>query len=148
MSRNLLQTECDVCDSEVEMVEDPRKITVEDAGVYFEEYESMVVADAECTRCHAKYLAWVEPPQNSDSQRSSNGAKKFFDLSYRSTFNDEPGEEDIKHCSRNLELKRAKEEDQRLQKLRDRIRKRAGKLTEQEANLVISLLDVIDDLKE
>ncbi len=46
MSRNLCSTVCDFCGHDVEMTEEPRKITENDAGVYYREYEGMLVADA------------------------------------------------------------------------------------------------------
>jgi hypothetical protein len=56
----------------------------------------MSVANAECPVCKAKYLAWVYPPTKGRHAGRSyyhNGA--FYDLSFRSTFNDEPGESDL-----------------------------------------------------
>jgi hypothetical protein len=56
-----------------------------------------VVAAATCAKCGAKYLAWVDDR----AMRRPLGASHrfvgdlFFDLSFRSTFNDEPGPDDL-----------------------------------------------------
>ncbi len=64
MSRNLNSTTCDQCGHDVELIEKPRPITVKDAGSYFKEYEGMLVANAECPMCMAKYLALVDKDQH------------------------------------------------------------------------------------
>lgn len=85
MSRNLAMTHCYYCHEEVKLDEEPRPITKEESGVYYDEYATMPVANATCTICEAKYLAWTHYP---DGQI---GEGPFVDLSFRSTFNDEPG---------------------------------------------------------
>ena len=60
MSRNLASTHCDFCGAYPVLIEDPRPITKEEAGRYFNEYEGMLVANADCPFCWAKYLAWVD----------------------------------------------------------------------------------------
>lgn len=94
MSRNLLRTECYFCGHEVSMVEKPRLITHEEARVYFNEYAGMTVANAECGACEAQYLAWVAPPPG-DRPTDPYAEGPFYDLSFRSTFNDEPGDDDM-----------------------------------------------------
>ena len=97
MSRNLGRTNCDYCDDALRLEEAARPITREDAGAYFEEYEGMLVAAASCPSCGAEYLAWVDARQcASFGTDFGQGPEKcgFFDLSYRSAFNDEPGERD------------------------------------------------------
>lgn len=94
MSRNLLQTRCERCGSRVRMTEPPREITPADAGRYFHDYKGMIVANAECSVCHARYLAWVKTSSAMGWYQSAPEGG-FFDLSFRSTFNDEPGEEDL-----------------------------------------------------
>jgi len=101
MSRNLLADKCVVCGDEVELDEHPRQITKEDAGTYLDEYRGMLVAKAHCPSCEAQYLAWMDDT-NSETRRRwpgrprSNSARpgRPFDLSYQSSFNDEPGEGD------------------------------------------------------
>lgn len=94
MSRNLANTSCDRCGaSSVRLDEAPRLITKIEAGYYFDEYRGMKVANATCPRCQARYLAWV-----SDLPRSGGWVDPdaiYFDLSYRSTFNDEPSVRDL-----------------------------------------------------
>lgn len=85
MSRNLARTDCYFCGGHVVDVEEPREITAEDCGAYLETYAGMTVANAECRVCGAKYLAWVT------TLFSWHGR----DLSFRSTFNDEPGDADM-----------------------------------------------------
>lgn len=57
------------------------------------------VADAECVDCKTKYTAWVGPAEGNYGRRVIDinliEEHGFYDLSYRSTFNDEPGKEDI-----------------------------------------------------
>jgi hypothetical protein len=103
MSRNLCDTHCQFCGEcdTVELVEDRRPIREDEAGCYFEEYEGMLVANAACNLCEAKYLAWVDerplkrPRFWLGVRREPRHGDPFFDLSHRSTFNDEPGEEDM-----------------------------------------------------
>lgn len=119
MSRNLCKTNCDWCGcDEVDLTGPEHQITPNEAGRYFSEFERMIVADAECMVCGAKYLAWVdergrepwrhplarldpsgEPyiPDHVFDRHSAPG--HFFDLSYRSSFNDEPGEADMGFAS-------------------------------------------------
>lgn len=109
MSRNLCETRCCECPApRVALVERPRPIEKADAGPYFGEFEKMIVANAECPLCGAQYLAWVdergrEPyvfPEGSRISgthaftRHADEENDYFDLSYRSTFDDEPGESD------------------------------------------------------
>lgn len=76
MSRNIGRETCAFCHSEIELLERPRLITPADAGdYYFKEHEGMTVTKAQCPVCLAQYLAWTER----------------HDLSFRSTFNNEPG---------------------------------------------------------
>ena len=59
MSRNLARTDCLFCSGDVKIVGAQRPVTRDDCGVYYNEYAGMIVADAECVDCKAKYLAWV-----------------------------------------------------------------------------------------
>lgn len=96
MSRNIGNTCCSECGDEVVLVGETHPITNDEAGVYFGEYAGMLVADAECESCKTRYLAWVKPaPRMSLLFRGPRTGEPFFDLSYRSSFNDEPGEGDI-----------------------------------------------------
>jgi hypothetical protein len=103
MSRNLSRTDCYFCGDVPKLVEVPRPITAEEAGVYFAEYEGLLVANAECPRCGAKYLAWVDERGYVRPElwcgmlvapRVPDDDIGFVDLSFRSTFNDEPGDAD------------------------------------------------------
>jgi len=103
MSRNLGDTFCKFCGEPVVMVEEPRAITRKEAGVYFDvrdgySYCNMQCANAECPVCKAKYLAWVSLKNCLGYTRHHYGdqvnERGFFDLSFRSTFNDEEGAED------------------------------------------------------
>jgi hypothetical protein len=103
VSRNLGRCRCYFCGTEPTLDEQPRPITAEDAGYYFAEYEGMLVANATCSLCRAKYIAWV------DMRTCANTAyyggyrldlyarygDAFFDLSFRNSFNDEPSVEDL-----------------------------------------------------
>jgi hypothetical protein len=85
------------------------EITEQEGGVYYKEFSPMVVADAECEVCGAKYLAWVdergrEPwvgngtiyhfKNYADPDHYDDPRRAFFDLSYRKAFNDEPAKAD------------------------------------------------------
>lgn len=94
MSRNLGQTNCYYCPGEIKLVESPRTITKEEMGGY-SQFTEMIVANAECATCAAKYLAWIEIPGDTYLTRRPNDTREFSDLSFRSTFNDEPGEDDL-----------------------------------------------------
>jgi len=97
MSHNLARSNCYFCEGPVVHEEPPRPITRDEAGGYFNEYEGMLVANAHCAWCEAKYLAWVH---GREDWRFGHLAPRnrpdapHVDLSFRSTFNDEPGDED------------------------------------------------------
>lgn len=96
MSRNLGQRNCAFCPSPVVLKEAERAVTEKDVNGYYTEYEGMLVADAECPACLAKYLAWVTGPKGSNwNGFPKEEGQTHVDLSFRSTFNDEPGEEDL-----------------------------------------------------
>lgn len=98
MSRNLCRTDCVRCRSVPVLMETPRPITPAEAGDYFKEYEGMMVARAECPVCDARYLAWCDMSTiTGESKRYwlnmvalDRAISPFFDLSFLSTFNDEP----------------------------------------------------------
>lgn len=95
MSRNLCKTECDRCGTErLALEEGFRPITRAEAGKYFDEYDGMRVAKAYCPTCGAQYLAWEHYPWEPVPEKSPH-VPPYVDLSFRSTFNDEPGEEDL-----------------------------------------------------
>lgn len=73
--------------------EPPRSILPSEAGRYYEEFSNLSVALAHCTLCKAQYLAWF----NYNGVRTP-GDGRIVDLSYRSTFNDEPSESDLPPC--------------------------------------------------
>lgn len=92
MSRNLGDTSCAICHSDVALTGAAHAITREEAGVYFDEYVGMIVADAECPRCAAKYLAWIK---RKSWTRDDRDTRLFVDLSFRHSFDDEPAAEDL-----------------------------------------------------
>ncbi len=95
MSRNLCKTNCDVCGHDVMLLEPERAITESDTGPhYFAEFRGLLVANAECPMCLAKYLAWVRWP-NSGSSWGNRHDGTHFDLSYREAFDDEPSAADL-----------------------------------------------------
>jgi hypothetical protein len=93
VSRNLCRVDCYYCGEIPVLEEAPRRISKKEAGVYFDEYEGMFVAKATCFTCEAKYLAWVSRPDGHGNFLHEQDA--FLDLSFRSTFNDEPGRGDL-----------------------------------------------------
>jgi hypothetical protein len=90
MSRNLgYGDHCGQCSAAVKVVGETKSFgEVRPNSPYLPEYHAMMVADAECPDCGAKYLAWMTYGQYG-------GSDVPIDLSYRSTFNDEPGEADM-----------------------------------------------------
>lgn len=93
MSRNLARTNCRTCESAVRLCGVPYR----SSGVYS---GGMWIADAECEVCGTKYTAWIGPRDDDlygsrDVDRRNVRDFGFYDLSYRSTFNDEPGPEDL-----------------------------------------------------
>lgn len=109
MSRNLGRDNCRFCYGEVTLVQKPRPITREEAGVYYDVgrdgfgYAGGIFANAECIVCRAKYIAWVDLSVCAgygryEQMRADPGAlhgRPFFDLSYRRAFDDEPDEADL-----------------------------------------------------
>jgi hypothetical protein len=100
MSRNLSRTNCCFCSGRIVLEERARHITKDECGIYWDKYEGLYVSNAHCFECEAKYLAWVEERTTSYGLGSRYQASVirefgFFDLSFRSTFNDEPGEDDL-----------------------------------------------------
>lgn len=99
MSRNIASVTCEFCKEPVELTEEPRPITANDCGAtYYPAHAGMLVANAQCGLCLAKYLAWVGAgtnPRMTPWWGNAGDETKFFDLSFRSTFNDEPGPDDL-----------------------------------------------------
>lgn len=104
MSRNLGCIDCTFCHGEVKLVEAPRPVTREDVGRYYDTHEGygyagMIAANAICVDCCAKYLAWIDLSAcvgyGRYYDRGHRGDREFIDLSHRSTFDDEPGPEDM-----------------------------------------------------
>lgn len=104
MARNLGRTSCNRCGhAVVKLDEEPRPITQAEAGIYFDEYEKLEVAKAHCPICQTKYLAWVDESETRYFGRAVGSIAHprtaqeapYFDLSYQSTFDDEPGAGDF-----------------------------------------------------
>ena len=98
MSRNLCMTHCNDCPApRVFLVEPPRLATEDDCGRYYKNHVGLLVANAECALCGAKYLAWVDDRECDNGRYGSrfDAEREYYDLSYRSTFNDEPGPDDL-----------------------------------------------------
>lgn len=103
MSRNLCRTDCYFCEGAIVLKERWRPIARADAGVYFNEYCGMPVAAAECEDCEAQYLAWGWNPTPT-TYRGDGGVVR--DLSFRSSFNDEPGSADYPRYEIRVERRR------------------------------------------
>ncbi len=98
MSRNSNCTVCLYCGAVVVPQEEARLITEEEANGYYEQFRDLWVANADCPDCEAKYLAWMSnwPRYEFGHHSHIPRTPRFIsDLSFRSTFNDEPGEEDL-----------------------------------------------------
>ncbi len=104
MSRNLGEISCTFCYGKVTLDESPRPITREECAGYYDTregygYAGAIVANATCEDCKAKYLAHVDfsacTGYGSHSYFHKRDDQPFFDLSHRSTFNDEPYPDDM-----------------------------------------------------
>ena len=99
MSRNLGRRDFYFCGGPVEHEEPPRPITRAEVGGYFSEYEGMLVANAHCAWCVAKYLAWVHGRSDWTighlAPRNRREDDLHVDLSFRASFNDEPARDDL-----------------------------------------------------
>lgn len=94
MSRNIGSTSCKICLSDVVLTGPTRPIQESDTGAYlFPNYDGMLVAEAACPKCQAKYLAWVGRSPQATWLRDRGGP--FYDLSFHHSFDDEPAAEDL-----------------------------------------------------
>lgn len=95
MSRNLCRINCRTCNGKVVLSGIPYQLAPKH-GPYC---HGLWVADATCKECGTKYTAWIGPSTDSYGWRAidlqSVAHFGFYDLSYRGTFNDEPGEDDV-----------------------------------------------------
>jgi len=99
MSRNLLRTDCYYCPSpKVELV-GPEAPFVAHFPAFHEDYQreyaSLRLRDAECPVCGAQYVAWMNWPGRSLHHEHALAEAGYCDLSFRSTFDDEPGPADL-----------------------------------------------------
>ena len=90
VSANLLRTSCYYCPSDVVLVEAPWVMTPE-KNSRGPQYLGMRFANAECPACLAQYLAWCDPHEG----HPRIDGVDFYDLSFRSSFNDEPDDRDL-----------------------------------------------------
>lgn len=143
MSRNLGDTSCEICYSSIVLEETARPATEPDCGVYFKNYPpGFMVANAHCYECGAKYLAWVDlPGRGGHWKRSPGDLRPFVDLSFRSSFNDEPGPDDLPTPERLLELARSDRANQ-IARAKSDIAELQGNLEQLESALVISRWEV------
>jgi hypothetical protein len=90
-------TKCVFCEGEVGSTEKPRRIRPAEAGPTFEQVQCLIVADAMCLACRAKYLGWIDARAVVDGapQPYARMGDSIMDLSFRSTFSDEPGPDDM-----------------------------------------------------
>lgn len=99
MSRNLGTVACYYCACSNIVYEEPvRPITRDDAGYYIDEYHGCTVAKAHCYECEARYLGWFDKSAHDRRygwHSQSYDAASHCDLSFQSTFDDEPGAADL-----------------------------------------------------
>lgn len=94
MSRNLCMTNCRQCEQAVE-------ITGHRYNLPYNHFAcpGLTVADAKCVSCGTRYTAWIGATSHGYGGREMDRrlveAHGFYDLSYRSSFDDEPGEDDL-----------------------------------------------------
>ena len=99
--RRLETTKCVYCKGDVAKVEKPRQITKKEAGPTYEHVKCLVVANAMCLACRAKYLAWIDARAVVDGapRPYSRCSDSIMDLSFRSTFSDKLGPDDMPEFS-------------------------------------------------
>lgn len=95
MSRNLNSVSCMRCRTEVRAAGQSYRLPDDHWSM-----PGLLLVDAECPVCQARYSAWVvdNDCRGTMRRRHINQEDKdrgFYDLSYRSTFNDEPGPGDL-----------------------------------------------------
>lgn len=94
MSRNLAKRECSRCESKVAICGPIYRLPRDHFAC-----PDMLVADADCTVCQAHYTAWLGPTHDRIGTREHDLENVrcfgFYDLSYRASFNDEPGKGDL-----------------------------------------------------
>jgi hypothetical protein len=96
VSRNLLRTSCARCQGVVRITGKTKTFEeLRPRSVYVDEYRGTKFADATCAWCGALYLAWCSTPPGWPSMSCRLNEEGFFDLSFRSSFNDEPGPGDL-----------------------------------------------------
>jgi hypothetical protein len=95
MSRNLARTTCRTCDGPVTLT-----------GVPYQKLPAhIVICDAECVTCGTLYSAWLhQPSRGIETEHRQSECGAFYDLSYRSTFNDEPCAEDFPRGNITVEI--------------------------------------------
>lgn len=66
-------------------------------AAYAHTHKTLIVADAECPDCSAKYVAWIDGGSEGahPQPRPDEPYEMVRDLSFRSTFDDEPGPSDL-----------------------------------------------------
>lgn len=102
MSRNIGQSHCRECCGFVFAYENPRPITKKESKGYIQEYRALLVSNAVCVDCGSKYLAWISNEEWKYWDSTMLDIEHIVrDLSYRSTFNDEPGDFDIPEIKKN-----------------------------------------------
>lgn len=100
MSRNISGTECEQCDVKESVAITGQLFFYEERfqdmpESWMQHFKGTVMADATCQYCDTKYIAWIKPSPNYHGYRETENDRGFYDLSYRSSFNDEPGKDDI-----------------------------------------------------
>lgn len=86
---------CVFCEHAVQTLEPPRLATAADVFCYAHEYRNLWCAKAECPACGARYLAWLNNPWERPRGGPSLPNGEVHDLSHLSTFDDEPGDDDL-----------------------------------------------------
>lgn len=108
MSRNLSRTDCYCCSGDIVHDEEPRPITEEECHPYTHYVaDLLIVANAHCADCEARYLAWfaidnratVQHPYIRRTMSYEGGRPVHCDLSFRAAFNDEPADDDLPKVS-------------------------------------------------
>lgn len=93
MSCNLGRVTCARCGTEVRAGGQSYRLPDDHGSM-----AGLLVVDAECPICQARYTAWLverDPGSCRRAHTKEDIDRGFYELSFRSTFNDEPGPGDL-----------------------------------------------------
>lgn len=96
MTGSLGDTCCRICSGSIVLEEPSRPITEKECQACIEYFGELMVANAHCQYCGAKYLAWVsQRVGHSNWSEPEPDGLPYIGLSFRASFSDMPAPEDL-----------------------------------------------------